>query len=152
MLTWNDGQLPTMSDTFTLTAALKRPFLDNSFCEMACSREMVGKCILCQPPTQRVSYSFLHKISNRSDHSTLHGLCGTLYYHMSVTLLVVSTPLLFHVPSMGNPLQGCCSLPFGPDGQDFPVFSGVGAVRSGGLLPSVLMLCSLLIKLKASVP
>ena len=45
----------------------------------------------------------------------------------------------------GESATGCCSLPFGPDGQELPVFSGVGAVRPEGLLPSVPILPSLLI-------
>lgn len=45
----------------------------------------------------------------------------------------------------GESVTGRCSLPFGPDGQKLPVFSRVGAVRPGGLLPSVPILSSLLI-------
>lgn len=78
-------------------------------------------------------------------------VCGTLYPHMElmdsllVTLLRVRPSLPFPCRFDGESTTGCCSLPFGPDGQELPVFSGVGAVCPEGLMPSVPILPSLLI-------
>lgn len=100
--------------------------------------------------TQHAPHSFQH--SKRSDHSTPQCVCGTLHSNntelmdsMLVTPLRLSLPLLFHVASMGNPLRGAAHWLLVQMVKSIPVCSGVGAVRPGGLLPSVPILSSLLI-------
>lgn len=100
--------------------------------------------------TQHAPHSFQH--SKRSDHSTPQCVCGTLHSNntelmdsMLVTPLRLSLPLLFHVASMGNPLRGAAHWLLVQMVKSIPVCSGVGALRPGGLLPSVPILSSLLI-------
>ena len=78
---------------------------------------------------------FIH-FCTRERRSCRPQMWDTLFSHGADRLFVgdiaPSETSFFHDASVGNPLWGCCSLPFGPDGQELPVFHVVGAVCPRG--------------------
>lgn len=70
-----------------------------------------------------------------------HGADGRYVGDIASSESASPFPHLFN----GESAKGMLLVAFGPDGQELPVFSGVGAVRPGGLLPSVPILSSPLI-------
>lgn len=130
MLTWTDGQLPeyqTLCDMSEIVSSFKM--------------ERVGKCILCQPPTQHVLYSFLHKMSNRSDHTVF--MWDTLLSHVGdIASSEHASP--FPCPFDGESVTGVLLIAFWSRWSRFPSVQrgrrrslrGTSAICSNALLSS----------------